>query len=73
MALGKVVGINIRIAGRLQKEAIKPKQTVKTVSIGSFSKNRANITSQSSFTSKNKKGTFRVTVKMAHSRTFSTF
>jgi uncharacterized protein YjbI with pentapeptide repeats len=73
LALGKVVGLNIRIAGRLLKDAVKPKQTVKTVLIGSFSKNRANITSLSAFTSKNKKGCFRITVKMAHSRTFSTF
>jgi Mitochondrial ribosomal protein (VAR1) len=72
LALGKVVGLNIRIAGRLQKEAIKPKQTVKTVLVGAFSKNRANITSLSSALAKNKKGTFRITVKMAHSRTFST-
>lgn len=72
LALGKVVGLNIRIAGRLQKEPVRPKQTVKTVSIGSLSKERANITSLSSFTSKNRKGSYRITVKMAHTRTFAT-
>ena len=71
LALSKVVGLNIRIAGRLQKEAIKPKQTVKTFTVGSLSKERTNTNSLSSFTSKNKKGTFRITVKMAQSRTFS--
>jgi hypothetical protein len=72
LALGKTVGLNIRIAGRLQKEPIRPKQTVKTITVGSLSKERSNIANLSSFTSKNKKGTFRVSVKMAHIRTFST-
>lgn len=69
---GKVVGLNIRIAGRLQKEPIKPKQTVKTITLGSLSKDRTNFNSSSSFTSKNKKGTFRITIKMGHIRTFVT-
>jgi hypothetical protein len=71
LALGKTVGLNIRIAGRLQKEPIRPKQTVKTITVGSLSKERSNIANLSSITSKNKKGTFRVSVKMAHIRTFS--
>ena len=71
LILGKVVGLKIRIAGRLQKEPIRPKQTVKTLTIGNLSKERANTTNISSFTSKNKKGTFKITVKMAHIRTFS--
>jgi hypothetical protein len=73
LALGKLVGIKIRIAGRLQKEPIRPKQTVKIITIGSLSKERSNSVNLSSFTSKNKKGTFRVSVKMAHIRTFSSF
>lgn len=73
LALGKLVGIKIRIAGRLQKEPIKPKQTVKSITVGRLSKERSNSFSLSSFTSKNKKGTFRVSVKMAHIRTFSSF
>jgi len=73
LALGKLVGIKIRIAGRLQKEPIRPKQTIKTITIGSLSKERSNSINLSSFTSKNKKGTFRVSVKMAHIRTFSSF
>jgi len=70
--LGKVAGLNIRIAGRLQKEPIRPKQTVKTITIGSLSKERSNNSNLGSFTSKNKKGAFRVTVKMGHIRTIST-
>jgi hypothetical protein len=73
LTLGKLVGLKIRIAGRLQKEPIKPKQTIKSITVGSLSKDRSNSSSLSSFTSKNKKGTFRVSVKMAHIRTFSSF
>jgi Mitochondrial ribosomal protein (VAR1) len=73
LALGKLVGLKIRIAGRLQKEPIKPKQTIKSITVGSLSKERSNSSNLSSFTSKNKKGTFRVSVKMAHIRTFSSF
>jgi Mitochondrial ribosomal protein (VAR1) len=73
IVLGKVVGLNIRIAGRLQKEQVRPKQTVKTITVGSLSKERSNNVSLGSFVSKNKKGTFRITVKMAHIRTFSSF
>jgi hypothetical protein len=73
LALGKLVGLKLRIAGRLQKEPIRPKQTVKTITVGSLSKERSNSVNLSSFTSKNKKGTFRVSIKMAHIRTFSSF
>lgn len=73
LALGKVVGIKIRIAGRLQKDAIKPKQTIKNITVGSLSKERSNFSGLSYSTFKNKKGTFRVSVKMAHIRTFSSF
>jgi hypothetical protein len=72
LTIGKSVGLFIKIAGRLQKDPIKPKQTVKTISVGNFSKKHSNTTSLSSFTSKNKKGTFRITIKMSHCRTLST-
>jgi len=71
LALGKLVGLKIRIAGRLQKDAIKPKQTIKSITVGSLSKERSNFSGLSYSTSKNKKGAFRVSVKMAHIRTFS--
>lgn len=72
LVLGKVVGLNLRIAGRLRADAIKPKQTVKTISVGALSKDRSNVANLGSFTSKNRKGAFRVTVKMGHIRTFAT-
>jgi Mitochondrial ribosomal protein (VAR1) len=73
LALGKLVGLKIRIAGRLQKDPVRPKQTVKTLTIGTLSKERSNSSSFGSFGSKNKKGNYKITVKMAHIRTFSSF
>jgi hypothetical protein len=73
LALGKLVGLKIRIAGRLQKDSVRPKQTVKTLSVGTLSKERSNSSNFGSFGSKNKKGNFKITVKMAHIRTFSSF
>jgi hypothetical protein len=72
LSLGKTVGLSIRIAGRLRADPIKPKQTVKSIIVGNFSKERVNTSNISSFTSKNKKGTFRITVKLGQSRTMST-
>lgn len=72
LALGKTVGLSIRIAGRLRSDPIKPKQTVKTITVGSLAKEKSNISDLGSFTSKNRKGTYRISLKMAHIRTFST-
>jgi hypothetical protein len=73
LALGKLVGLKIRIAGRLQKDPVRPKQTIKTLTIGTLSKERSNSSSFGSFGSKNKKGNYKITVKMAHIRTFASF
>jgi hypothetical protein len=68
LTLGKTVGISVRIAGRLAKERIKPKQTVTTIQVGSLSKSKTNFIEKFSFINKNKKGAYTVTVKMGHSR-----
>jgi hypothetical protein len=73
LALGKLVGIKIRIAGRLQKDPVRPKQTIKILKVGTLSKERSNSSSFGSFGSKNKKGNYQITIKMAHIRTFSSF
>jgi len=72
LIIGKNIGLSIKIAGRLAKDPIKPKQTIKKISVGNFSKKHSNAISLSSFTSKNRKGTFRITIKMSHIRTFLT-
>ena len=63
----KTTGIRIRLAGRLKTERFKPKKTVQTVQIGSLSKNLVNFVNTSSFTAKNKKGTFNIKVWMSSS------
>ena len=63
----KTSGIRIRLAGRLKTERFKPKKTVQTVQIGSLSKNLVNYVNTSSFTAKNKKGTFNIKVWMSSS------
>jgi len=72
LVLGKVVGLNLRVAGRLRADPLRPKQTVKTVTVGSLSKDRSNVSNTGSFTSKNRRGSFRITVKMGQIRTFAT-
>lgn len=63
----KTTGIRIRLAGRLKTERFKPKKTVQTVQIGSLSKNLVNFVNTSSFTAKNKKGTFNIKIWMSSS------
>jgi hypothetical protein len=72
LTLGKTVGLYIRIAGRIKSDPSRPKQTVKKITVGSLSKERSNTFSIGSSIAKNRKGTFKITIKMAHSRTIST-
>ena len=66
-----ITGMKIRVSGRLVTERSVPRQTVKTVQIGSFSRLtplqgegtcQNNVIDSASFTSKNKKGAFTVKV-----------
>lgn len=58
----KITGIKIRLAGRIETERIKPKQTVQTFQLGSLSKDLTNIVNTAEFTSKNKRGSFNIKV-----------
>jgi ribosomal protein S3 len=58
----QIVGIKIRVSGRLVTERSKPRQTVQTAQIGSFVKDNKSLVDASSFTSKNKKGAFTIKV-----------
>lgn len=59
---GAVVGIKVRVSGRLITERSRPRQTVQTVQVGSFAKNNLSFVESASFTTKNKKGAFTVKV-----------
>jgi ribosomal protein S3 len=57
-----IVGIKVKVSGRLIMERSRPRQTVQTMEIGTFSKINLAIVDSASFTSKNKKGAFTVKV-----------
>jgi ribosomal protein S3 len=57
-----IVGIKVRVSGRLMTERSRPRQTVQTAQIGSFSKGNLSLVDFASFTTKNKKGAFTVKV-----------
>lgn len=68
MAAG-IVGIKVRLAGRLVTERSKPRQTVQTAQIGTFSNTNMSMIDRSSFTSKNKKNSFTIKVWINNSAT----
>jgi hypothetical protein len=57
-----IVGIKVRVSGRLMMERSRPRQTVQTAEIGSFAKSNVSLVDSNSFTTKNKKGAFTVKV-----------
>lgn len=57
-----IVGIKVRVSGRLVTERSRPRQTVQTAEIGTFSKNNLSLVEKASFNRKNKKGAFTVKV-----------
>lgn len=57
-----IVGIKVRVSGRLMMERSRPRQTVQTAQVGSFAKDKFALVDNASFTTKNKKGAFTVKV-----------
>lgn len=58
----QLIGLKFRISGRLARQRVVPKKTVKTAYKGGISKSKNNIVDCSTFTSKNKKGAFSIRV-----------
>nr|YP_009504974.1 ribosomal protein S3 [Lyophyllum decastes]AWW14093.1 ribosomal protein S3 [Lyophyllum decastes] len=56
-------GITIRVAGRLLTHRVVPRQTVKTTRRGASAKGKINFKDVASYTNKNKRGAFSITVK----------
>lgn len=57
-----IVGLKVRVSGRLITERSRPRQTVQTAQIGSFSKSNLSLVDSACYTSSNKKGAFTVKV-----------
>lgn len=64
--VSQLTGIKIRIAGRLARQRIVPKRTVKTAYKGGISKSQVNFVNSSTYTSKNRRGAFSVRVWLSH-------
>lgn len=61
-----LTGLKIRLAGRLLKQKIIPRRTVKTTQNGSLTRSSADLVTTSRFTTKNKRGTFSLTITIGH-------
>lgn len=62
----KLTGIKVRIAGRLARQRVVPKRTVKTTYKGAISRSINNLVDSATFTDKNKKGAFSIRVWLSH-------
>jgi S-ribosylhomocysteine lyase LuxS involved in autoinducer biosynthesis len=58
----KLTGFKIKISGRLARQRVIPKKTVKTTYKGAISPNKYNLVDQATFTGKNKKGAYSIRV-----------
>jgi len=58
----QLTGFKIRISGRLARQRVVPKKTVKTTYKGAISPNKHNLVEEATFTGKNKKGAYSIRV-----------
>lgn len=61
-----LTGFKIKISGRLNRQRVVPKKTVKSTYKGAISANINNVVDQSTFTGKNKKGAYSIRVWISH-------
>lgn len=59
-------GMNIKLAGRLMTESMRPRFTVQSHQEGSLARVKVHFTEKSRFTGKNKRGAFSFTVTISH-------
>jgi len=59
-------GFKIRVAGRLLTQRVIPRLTVKTIQRGTLARGKAQFVNSASFSNKNKRGSFSITVTMGH-------
>lgn len=61
-----LVGLQVHLAGRLSKEASRPRMTKQSMTLGSLTTDQSHTISLGSFTTQNKKGSYTIKVWMAH-------
>lgn len=59
-------GMNIKLAGRLMTQSIRPRFTVQNLQDGSLARVKVHFIEKSRFTGKNKRGAFSFTVTISH-------
>jgi hypothetical protein len=72
IVLSRPVGSSIKFAGRLSTERIQPRKTTKSIRLGSTHTIGGNVKDVYRFTSKNKRGSFSISIKLGQSRNYST-
>lgn len=66
LIVSRLTGIKVRIAGRLARQRVVPKRTVKTTYKGAISRSNNNFVDSATYTDKNKKGAFSIRVWLSH-------
>lgn len=59
-------GMNIKLAGRLMTQSMRPRFTVQSLQEGSLARVKVHYLEKSRFTGKNKRGAFSFTVTISH-------
>jgi len=66
LRLSYLSGMNIKLAGRLMTQSIRPRFTVQSKQEGSLARVKVHFTERSRFTGKNKRGAYSFTVAISH-------
>jgi len=64
--LSYLSGMNIKLAGRIMTQSMRPRFTVQSHQEGSLARVKVHFTEKSRFTGKNKRGAFSFTVTISH-------
>ena len=65
-AIATYTGLNIRLAGRLSRQSVIPRKTVKIIQKGSLARRYNDFLTVSNFTAKNRRGIFCYTITIGH-------
>lgn len=65
-AIALFTGINIKLAGRLSRQSIIPRKTVKIIQRGSLARRYSDFLTVSRYTAKNRRGIFCYTITIGH-------
>ena len=65
-AIAFFTGINIRLAGRLSRQSIIPRKTVKIIQRGSLARRYSDFLTISKYTAKKRRGIFCYTITIGH-------